>query len=158
VDDGPERRPTRAAKAVGVLLALLLSVGLSIAKTTERKEPAGFDVAQALSGEAVAAVALHVTAYSVVEPPEVPNRLQEFVITGQVTECFKGPLRVGDQVAYYAVTEGRHAVFGKDHIVFLRKGPERNDRWVPVEAMPFPPSAEMKAALHKLFGRVCRTN
>ena len=146
----------RAAKTVGLLLALPLSIGLSTAKAAERKELAAFDVARTLSGEAIAAVALHVTGFSVAEPPEVPNRLQEFVITGHVTECFKGPLHVGDKVVYYAVTEGRHAAFGKDHIIFLRRGSERKDRWVPVEAMPFSPSVEMKAALHKLFGRACR--
>ena len=147
-----------AAKTVGLLLVLSLSIGLSTAKAAERKEWVAFDVARALSSEAIAAVALHVTAFSVVEPPEVPNRLQEYVITGQVTECFKGPLRVGDHVVYYAVTEGRHAAFAKDHIIFLRKGSERKDHWVPVEAMPFSPSVEMKAGLHKLFGGACRAN
>lgn len=148
----------RAAKTVAVILALQLGAGVTVAKTAEQKELPGFDAARALSGEAIAAVALHVTGYAAVEPPEVPDRLQEFVITGQVTECFKGPLRAGDKVVYYAVTEGRQAAFGKDHIVFLRKGSERKDHWLPVEAMPFSPSVEMKAALHKLLGRACDPN
>jgi hypothetical protein len=145
-----------AAKTMGLLLALALCAAAgAAAKDAGVDEPVGLEVARTLKKETLAAVALHVTDFRPVELPEVPRRLQEFIVEGTVTECFKGPLRAREPVVYYAVTEGRIDSFGKDHIIFLRKGSERKDRWVPVVGT-FDPTPEMKAALHKLFGHACR--
>lgn len=86
----------RAARSLGLLVAFLPTVGPSFAEGTEQPELAGFGAARAISGEAIAAGALHVTAYTAVAPPVVPNRLQKI--------C---DYRPGDGLLQWAVTDRR---------------------------------------------------